>query len=88
MTSPELPKKWTPTHQMTHHVDGRTVDVMLVPSSICIPGTPRKSRQRDGAAFTRGDWGVRRSSRMFSSYKFLGQWFYRNEPFKGTVVPL
>lgn len=72
MSKPELPKKWKPTHLMGHH-DGREVKVMLVPS---------------GAAFTRGDWAVRKSTRSTSSYKFTGQWFYWNAPFKGTVVPL
>jgi hypothetical protein len=69
----ESPKRWTGTHRMIHGGSGRENIVMLTSS---------------GAAFTRGDWAVRKSTRNSAQYKFLGFWVYRNEPFKGTVVAL
>lgn len=73
MTTTELPKRWTRTHRMIHP-GGRREDIVMLTSS--------------GAAFTRGDWAVRRTTRNTAQYKFLGVWYYRNEPFEGTVVPL
>ena len=74
MTTPELPEKWAPTH-LVKHDSGRENRVMLTPS---------------GAAYTRGDWAVRKASRHATIYSVLtsGLWLYRGAPLKGSVVPL
>lgn len=66
---PELPKRWSPTHRVTHR-DGSWTKVMLVAS---------------GAAYTRAEWAVRAHSRHSTALRFMGTWKYRGEEFKGKV---